>query len=407
MFEAPIPADDAARLTALRRYEILDTDREQPYDDIVRLACFICDTPFALVTLVDKTRQWFKAEIGMGIRETPRAPSFCATAMQQPKPTIIPDTLLDPRYADNPFVVGAPGIRFYVGTPLVTSDGYPLGTLCVFDTHPRSIRPKQVAALQALGRQVMAQLELRLRMRENEKQAMALRTTEKLAVVGRLASSMAHEINNPLQSVTNLLYMTGIDQGSESSKAYLVQAQDELRRVTHIVTQTLRFHQQSEKAAPARVGEIVESVAALFATRLRHAASLVAIEDHQTQLLRCNASDLRQVFANLLGNALDAVVAARSHTIRFRINDAVEATTRARGIRVTVADDGVGMSRETRQRLFEPFYSTKGARGTGLGLWVSHGILEKHKATVRVKSCEGPARRGTVFRIFFPLENGL
>ncbi len=170
MYEAPIPANEDARLAALWRYNILDTDREQTYDDITRLVCYVCDTPSALVTLVDRDRQWFKSAVNSETTETPRKPSFCATAILQPTVMIVPDTHKDPRFCDNPFVTSKPGIRFYAGAPLVTRDGYALGTLCVFDTRPRSLTLQQIEALQILARQVMAQLELRLLRREVDRE---------------------------------------------------------------------------------------------------------------------------------------------------------------------------------------------------------------------------------------------
>lgn len=407
MFRAPIPENDNVRVAALHRYAILDSEREQAYDDVTALACYICEAPFSTITLVDRDRQWFKSEIGLGTQETGRSDGLCANAILQSEITVIEDTLQDPRFCQNPFVLGGPQIRFYAGAPLLTPDGFVLGTVCVFDTLPRSISTRQIAALEALARQVMAHMELRLRMLEGERQAQALRTAEKLAAVGRMASSMAHEINNPLQSVTNLLFMTDLAVENGTAKTYLAEAQEELGRVTHIVTQALRFHQQSERAVPTRLGELVESVVALFRTRVRHASADIVIEDSQTELLTCYASDLRQVLANLLGNALDAVSHGQGGRICFRMRDTRHVRTGEPGLRLTVSDNGEGMDAETRAKLFEPFFSTKGARGTGLGLWVSRGILDKHGAHVRVRSSATGPGRGTAFTIFFPLQFSL
>jgi signal transduction histidine kinase len=350
---------------------------------------------------VDRNRQWFKSAAGIEITETSREHSFCAHTLVKAQTLVVEDALQDPRFADNPLVTGDPGIRFYAGAPLIEPGGQVLGTVCVIDTKPRVLTPEQIAALEALSRQVMARLELRLKVAEELRRTDALRTAEKLAVVGRLASSMAHEINNPLQSMTNLLFM--VELGPEADRSsYLTQAQEELTRVSHIVTQTLRFHRQSDKPAPARLGEIVESVLLLFRTRLKHAATTVEVVDRQTVALVCFGADLRQVIANLVGNALDAVNGEGGGRIRVRVRDAVDQTTNRLGVRLTVADSGVGMSPETQARLFEPFFSTKGARGTGLGLWVSRGILEKHGARLRIRSAQVAAYHGTVFTVFFP-----
>jgi two-component system NtrC family sensor kinase len=412
MTPAPIPIDEEERLAVLNRYSILDTLPEQDYEDVTLMASFICGTPISLVSLVDRDRQWFKSVAGLPIRETCRAESFCAHVLVTPDATapetlVVEDALLDERFATNPLVLGEPGIRFYAGAPLVVPGGQVLGTVCVIDTKPRLMSPQQINALEALSRQVVARLELRLKTIEDEKRAAALRTAEKLAAVGRLASSVAHEINNPLQSMTNLLFMAEIGV-PEARVDYIRQAQEELGRVSHIVTQSLRFHRQADRPAATRLGEIVESVLMLFRTRLGHAATKVEVADSQTVELTCYGSDLRQVVANLVGNALDAVNGMGAGTIRIRVRDAVDVATGVSGVRLTVADSGVGMSVATQARLFEPFFSTKGARGTGLGLWVSQGILEKHGAKLRVKSRQGidlhkADPHGTVFSIFFPL----
>ena len=401
MLSSPLTINDEARVLELRRYDLLDTEPEQAFDDIAELARLICRTPMSTVTLVDRDRQFFKAESGVGMRGSSRDDSLCTFAVEQTEPLIIEDTHQDPRSRNNPFVTTGPRLRFYAGAPLVTGNGFVLGTVCVFDTVPRKLEPEQIEALKALARQTMAQMELRLQLREGERRAEALRTAEKLAVVGRLASSMAHEINNPLQSMTNLLFMASL-HAENPAKEFVEQAADELRRVTHIVTQTLRFHSQSVHAEPVRIGAIVESVVALFRTRLQHACVSIHIEDRQTAMLTCYSSDIRQVLANLVSNGLDAVVRQPQARIHFRVCDATHPRTGTKGVALTVSDNGSGMSSETLKRLFQPFFSTKGARGTGLGLWVSRGILDKHGAELRIRSCTDGSQRGTAFRIFFP-----
>ena len=153
--------DEKARLQALRRYKILDTDPEKAFDDLTTMASYICETPVALISLIDSDRQWFKSKHGVNLSETPREVSFCAVAIQQPDLFVVPDASKDPRFSSNPFVVSDPKIRFYAGAPFTSSDGHPLGTLCVVDVVPRSLTPSQEAALLALSRQVQAQFELR------------------------------------------------------------------------------------------------------------------------------------------------------------------------------------------------------------------------------------------------------
>lgn len=158
----PLPENEAQRLQALRRYDILDTPPEQAFDDLSMLARLVCDTPTALINLIDDERQWTKSAVGAEVPELPRSLSLCAHAILQPDALMeVPDALADPRFAHNPMVTREGGLRFYAGVPLVTADGHALGSLCVTDVHPRRLDAPQREALRALGRQVVTQLELR------------------------------------------------------------------------------------------------------------------------------------------------------------------------------------------------------------------------------------------------------
>ncbi len=161
MRDPALSHDEKGRLAALHHYSILDTLPEQLYDDVTALASLICGTPISLVSLVDADRQWFKSTVGLDLRETPRPQSFCAHTLGTAATLIITDAQQDPRFKDNPVVVGDPGVRFYAGAPIVERNGHVLGTVCVIDTKPRSLSPIQVAALEALARHTMALMEMR------------------------------------------------------------------------------------------------------------------------------------------------------------------------------------------------------------------------------------------------------
>ncbi len=175
---APIPANEQERLDALCAYEILDTMPEKEFDDITRLAAYICQAPTALISLVDKDRQWFKSSHHLDVAETPREMAFCAHAILQSEPLVIPDALQDPRFSDNILVTGELHLRFYAGAPLITPDGQAIGTLCLLDYQPRSITPEQQDALQILSRQVVSLLELRLKNRRLEQAGAALQDSQ-------------------------------------------------------------------------------------------------------------------------------------------------------------------------------------------------------------------------------------
>lgn len=153
--------DEAARLAALQKYAILDTEPEEAFDDLALLASFVCEAPLAMISLIDENRQWFKSKVGVSVSQTDREIAFCSTAIQQSDVFVVPNALQDERFRNNPLVVGEPNVRFYAGAPLINEDGLALGTICVVDRVPRELGADQRAALQALSRRVLAQLELR------------------------------------------------------------------------------------------------------------------------------------------------------------------------------------------------------------------------------------------------------
>lgn len=184
--------DESGRLAALRKYKILDTDPERAFDDLTLLASHICGTPIALISLIDADRQWFKSRVGLSITETSRSVSFCTHAIKQRDLFVIPDARDSEMFRDNPFVAIEDGIRFYAGAPLVTPGGHALGTLCVLDKVPRTLTPEQLEALDALRRQVEAQLELRVNLMELEEALKARDRAEEdqIRLIGELRGSL-------------------------------------------------------------------------------------------------------------------------------------------------------------------------------------------------------------------------
>ena len=230
-----------------------------------------------------------------------------------------------------------------------------------------------------------------------------LRRTEKLAVAGRLAASIAHEINNPLEAITNLLYLVGTSNLEPAAQQYLEAAQVELDRVAKITVQTLRFHRRSTRAAHTDLHDLVVTVLPLFASRLHHLEAEVAERFRPVPQVLIHDGEIRQVIANLISNAVDAI--PEKGGLYLRTSPASHPVTGAPGVAITVADTGIGIEPENLKRIFEPFFSTKGATGTGLGLWVSLEIIERHHGTMRVRSRHSATGTacGTIFRVFLPL----
>ncbi len=523
------------RLAALHSFSILDSIPEQGFDDIVELAAMVCDTPVAQISFIDVDRQWIKASIGIPAQEAPRAYSFCAHTLVSGQPVLVPDAKQDPRFQDNPLVLGDPQIRSYAGAPIIDAQGHVLGTVCVIDTQPRALEPRQISALQALARQVVTLLEQRQSLllqtleaeAKNQSNQISLQQTaerlrlsqvagkiaswdwdlrtdeltwsggsewvygrpasevrtiaqitsmlhaddveqaiasmrplldgsgeyrsefrvwwpdgslhwllgfgqpvlgadgtpvrvvgmnmditdrkqaqenlirsEKVATVGRLITSIAHEINNPMASVTNLLFLARDSENVPEIREYLSLAEQELQRVSEIVNQTLRFHRQPAHPQPASLQQMIGGVLNMLQSRVHKAGVLVKRRDRTQKPVVCFEGELRQVMANLIGNAIDATPLQGSLFVRTREGQHVPSGRQ--GVFLTVADTGHGMSQETLGKIFQAFFTTKGVGGTGLGLWVTCEILVRHFAVLRVRSSQRPGRSGTVFSVFLP-----
>lgn len=236
----------------------------------------------------------------------------------------------------------------------------------------------------------------------------ALRKTEKLAAAGRLAASIAHEINNPLEAVTNLLYLIRMqDSLAPEVLEYVHLAQHEVARVSEIAQQTLRFYRQSTLPIVSKIGELADSVLALHQGRVISLQVEVDRRYREDVKLFCFAGELRQLYANLIGNALDAMMPRGGRLVLSVRRSHSWKDPEIEGVRISVADTGCGMTQEIRDHIFEPFFTTKEATGTGLGLWVSAEVIQKHRGIVRIRSraaSDENTRTGTVFMIFFPSE---
>lgn len=262
-----------------------------------------------------------------------------------------------------------------------------------------SVRHVPLRDAEGLTRTIVAQAYDVTELRRTET---ALRQSEKLAAVGKLASTIAHEINNPLEAVTNLLYLAKTSDSLPEIRSYLETGERELGRAAAIASQTLRFHRQSTKRLEVQGSDLLDETLNLYTSRILNAAILVVRRYREARPLLCFEGEIRQVLINLVGNALDAML--NGGRIFLRSREMTELHTGSRGVRLTVADTGYGISEETREKLFGAFFTTKGAGGTGLGLWISKEIIDRHHGSIRLRSSEKNGRSGTVFALFLPYE---
>lgn len=228
----------------------------------------------------------------------------------------------------------------------------------------------------------------------------SLRQSEKLDVTGRLAASIAHEINNPLEAITNLLYLLDDSPLKDDQRKYVKLAQEELARVVDISTQALRFYQDPSAPTRCNLAELTDSVVQLFSRRMAGLQIHVERQYDEDSTVLGTREELRQAIVNLIHNAVDAM--PHGGRLLVRTKAVVRWPTQRKGVQLTIADTGHGMDRATTRRIFEPFFTTRPEVGTGLGLWLTAGMVHKHGGSIRIKSCPFPGRSGTVFTLFLP-----
>ena len=238
---------------------------------------------------------------------------------------------------------------------------------------------------------------------ERKRTEEALLRSEKLASVGRMAATIAHEINNPLAAITNTLYLARMRADDpESVCQFLDVADDELKRIAHITRQTLGFYRESSSPVTVRVNVVLESAVDLMKSKIGARRAVIVKEWEEQLNISAIAGELRQVFSNLLGNSLDAI--GEGGIIKLRVAAGHDFKDGHRTVRITVADNGKGISASSKPHIFDPFFTTKGTVGTGLGLWVTRQIVDKHHGAIRMRSSTGEAWRGTVFTVTLPVE---
>jgi len=305
-----------------------------------------------------------------------------------------------PSWSDFPLILLTISGRVTVESERLRRMRRPLGNVFLLE---RPIRPETLlSTLEIALRGRERQYQIRDQIQQYALAQEALLRSEKLAVTGRLAASIAHEINNPLESVTNLLYLMRSNSSADQQQRYLAQAEQELARVAEITKQTLRFYREPSEPTATDIAAVLDSVLKLYGPRLVAAGVTVQREQRcKAAMILSSPGELRQIIANLIGNAIDAMRSG-GH-LRLRISEQGHAQPCCKRIRLTIADTGMGIASDVLPNIFEPFVTTKGETGTGLGLWVTAEILKRNGWKISVHSSKNPLHRGTTFSIVIPL----
>jgi signal transduction histidine kinase len=386
---APLPADEPARLAALLDARVLDTPAEEDFDDIALLASEICQTPMGMVSLVDRDRQWFKAKIGVDIREAPRDLSFCAHTITGSDMLEVRDAREDVRFSDNPYVMAEDGLRFYAGAPVVLDGMHSVGTVCVVDHQPRTLTESQRRALRSLARHASVQLELRRYARHAGEIAERLRELDQMK--DTFLVSVSHEFRTPLSSIVG--YLEILLEGSyeaETERRFLTVMQRNSSRLLRLIEELLLVARLTE------TGMELDLVELDLTEVLRSALESVRVEADQREVRLVDdgtgpvpaRGDIRR-----LGQALDHVL---SNAVKFT-GPGGEVVVRAQnGDRpgITVTDNGMGIAEKDLPHVFDRFYRGDTAElmavpGPGLGLTIVQAIVDAHNGTVRLESEPG------------------
>lgn len=386
MIVPAIPQDEADRLNALYSYGILDSEAESDFDELVKLASTICDTPISLITLIDKDRQWFKSKLGIEGTETPREVAFCAHAIHQDSLMVVPDATKDVRFDHNPLVTGAPDIRFYAGMPLSTPSGFKLGTLCVIDSKPRELTPEQISALEILGNHVMKLMELRRRNEEMKR----LGELHK-----RLLSIIGHDLRSPINNIRSMIALaTEHDLSSEELMGMLPGLKKSVDSTSLLLSNLLEWassqlHARTifKKPLPLMkmAHSLIESNQPLFQAKSNRVINVIQA-DH-IALGDRYMTDF--ILRNLLMNAN-----------KFTENGTITLSSEMSGesVIVTISDTGPGIDATILPHVFDWDVKTsttgsQGEKGSGLGLPMSYEFAHSQEATLTAESTVGSGSR--------------
>lgn len=385
MIPAQPPENESARLKALRELDILDSLEEQAYDDLTAIAAQIAGVPIALVSLIDKDRQWFKSHHGLAARETPREYAFCAHAIRGDQPFVIEDARQDERFHDNPLTTGAPDVVFYAGVPLSLDGQHKLGTLCVIGHQPQQLSESQLSMLQALARQVEYLLRLRLQLK-------LMRDFDRVRT--EFVAMVSHELRSPLTSVCgalSLLMASKADSLPADAKVLVEMANrnsdlllrlvNDILDLTKMETGHLTLRRQSVVAT--ELAERALAMAKGMAEKLGIGLRLTTTESAQPPSVFVDEHRILQVLGNLLSNAIKH--ATEQSTVTLTVE------RRGSKARFAVHNVGAGIPADKQAQLFQKFRQIESLGnaklpGTGLGLVISKQLVELHDGEIGFQS---------------------
>jgi signal transduction histidine kinase len=411
---APLPHDEGARLVSLAAHDLLDTLPEQDFDDLTALASRLCETPIALVSLVDRERQWFKSRVGLEAPETPRDVAYCSHTILGDDLMVVPDAFQDERFHDNPLATGEPHVRFYAGTPLRAESGHKLGTLCVIDHVPRELTAGQLDSLRRLGRQVEAQLRLRIRMHDLERREAEGRSQrDALARALRqrdaLADLVMKDLQVPLSGIQmNASFITCRPPVPEDVRAAARDIQDAAESAQRMVANLLDAGHAESPLVPALaeldIHALVAEVAREFSARIhgshRHFTTTVRV---QRRFVVADRELLRRALDNLLDNSYRFTALGSGRVV-------LEVSQPEAGLlELKVRDEGPGIPVAAREHVFDTNVpeglptSARARASNGLGLVFCRRVVQAHGGWCWV---EDNRPRGTAFCLRLPLLPG-
>ena len=387
MKKPEIPKNEKERLEELKEYSILDTLPEQEYDEITYLSSFICETPVSLVTLVDENRQWFKSNHGLDTKQSPREDSFCAHAINDTDNfLIIPDAKKDERFYDNPWVVNDPHISFYAGIPLVSSNGYPLGTLCVIDSQPRELSNEQLKALKALSNQL-------IKLFEKRRQSLQLETLNKElenrnSSLNDFARVAAHDIKSPLSNIS-MLTDSILSDHSDSLNAEVSELVEFIHgasnKLTNFIDGILKHSKDTSLINRDRetfdVNQVINNAIELADPERR---ADIDVLGEKPEFIFANKTALEQIFMNLLSNSL-------KYNDKDKAKITIEVKENTEYYIMSIADNGPGIDEDEKEKIFNIFETTSnvdksGNKGTGIGLATVKSLIDGIGGEIDVSS---------------------